>query len=219
MAQNEDAFSSQPAKYIVGHAKELTGLKYLCVYRFSCKKSFRDVPYNPVIPLLGEFLDSMSYSRDTCSAMFIAAPLSERGRGTNLAVHQHKTVQWKCGTYTLSASQAVGCTHLLSAKPALAWSLLQQRKTKTIGVLKQHKSIHPWRPEITPVKNWSNPPRVTWNPHNALNGQKSDRPTWGTIGPKRVVSCTGFTGCPTKAGLQSTGGWHQTQGHPEELLC
>lgn len=60
-------------------------------------KDLRDVPYNPVIPLLGEFLDSVSCPRDSCSVMFTAAPLSERGHASNPAVHQYKTAHWKCG--------------------------------------------------------------------------------------------------------------------------
>ena len=45
------------------------------VWRF-LKKRKRELPYDPEIPLLGIDLDKIIIQKDTCTAMFIAAPFT-----------------------------------------------------------------------------------------------------------------------------------------------
>lgn len=44
--------------------------------------------------------DSISYHRDTCTSMFIAASVTIARNGTSPDVHQHAVGLWKCGAYT-----------------------------------------------------------------------------------------------------------------------
>ena len=57
------------------------------VWRF-LKKLELELPYDPVIPLLGIHSEETIIERDTCTPMFIAALFIIAGHGSNLDVHQ-----------------------------------------------------------------------------------------------------------------------------------
>uniref|UniRef100_A0A8D1ZA21 Uncharacterized protein n=1 Tax=Sus scrofa TaxID=9823 RepID=A0A8D1ZA21_PIG len=58
-----------------------------------------ELPYDPVIPLLGIHLDKTFIQTDTCTPIFIAA-LFTVAKTWNLKVHRQMNVLRRCGTYT-----------------------------------------------------------------------------------------------------------------------
>ena len=55
------------------------------VWRF-LKKLKIELPYDPVIPLLGIYLEKTIIQKDTCTAMFTAAIFTIARHGTNLNI-------------------------------------------------------------------------------------------------------------------------------------
>ena len=86
-----------PPALLVGVQSGITTMETIWRY---LRKLYIELPYNPVIPLLGMYLDKTFLEKDTCTCMFIVALFTiAKTWQQPKDVHQQMTGLGRCGIY------------------------------------------------------------------------------------------------------------------------